>query len=181
MATPNSHALVTSVGPGHSRSSRLLQVSGDIAREAIIGLLRNRVRAGLSMLGISWGIVSVVMLLVYGEGFNQALIRGFHGAFGDVGGHSVEQQRRRHHHGEGQHDADEDVHDGERVAHGGFDGRVVEIGRHPGERTEPVAGRVACGAGTEAESLVIPNDSTTWKRADSICTQSSAAPHWTPE
>ena len=55
----------------------------EIAREAIGGLLRNRVRAGLSMLGISWGIVSVVMLLAYGEGFNQALIRGFRGAFGD--------------------------------------------------------------------------------------------------
>ncbi len=45
--------------------------------------MRNRVRAGLSMLGISWGIVSVVMLLAYGEGFNQALLRGFQGAFGD--------------------------------------------------------------------------------------------------
>jgi len=41
------------------------------------------VRAGLSMLGISWGIVSVVVLLAYGEGFNQALVRGFQGAFGD--------------------------------------------------------------------------------------------------
>jgi len=35
------------------------------------------------MLGISWGIVSVVMLLAYGEGFNQALLTGFKGAFGD--------------------------------------------------------------------------------------------------
>ena len=35
------------------------------------------------MLGISWGIVSVVMLLAYGEGFNAALLRGFKGAFGD--------------------------------------------------------------------------------------------------
>jgi putative ABC transport system permease protein len=59
------------------------QVLGEIWREAIIGLVRNRVRAGLSMLGISWGIVSVVMLLAYGEGFNQALLRGFKGAFGD--------------------------------------------------------------------------------------------------
>jgi putative ABC transport system permease protein len=59
------------------------QVIGEIAREAIVGLVRNRVRAGLSMLGISWGIVSVVMLLAYGEGFNQALLRGFQGAFGD--------------------------------------------------------------------------------------------------
>ena len=54
-----------------------------LVREAIIGLSRNRVRAGLSMLGISWGIVSVVVLLAYGEGFNQALQRGFQGAFGD--------------------------------------------------------------------------------------------------
>jgi putative ABC transport system permease protein len=59
------------------------QVFGEIVREAMVGLVRNRVRAGLSMLGISWGIVSVVMLLAYGEGFNQALLRGFKGAFGD--------------------------------------------------------------------------------------------------
>jgi putative ABC transport system permease protein len=58
-------------------------VAREIVREAIVGLLRNRVRAGLSMLGISWGIVSVAMLLAYGEGFNQALVRGFQGAFGD--------------------------------------------------------------------------------------------------
>jgi putative ABC transport system permease protein len=58
-------------------------VLGDIVREAVVGLLRNRVRAALSMLGISWGIVSVVMLLAYGEGFNQALLRGFQGAYGD--------------------------------------------------------------------------------------------------
>ena len=62
---------------------RQRQVIRDVAREAFIGLARNRVRAGLSMLGISWGIVSVVMLLAYGEGFNQALLRGFQGAFGD--------------------------------------------------------------------------------------------------
>jgi putative ABC transport system permease protein len=59
------------------------QVFGEICREALVGLVRNRVRAGLSMLGISWGIVSVVMLLAYGEGFNQALLTGFKGAFGD--------------------------------------------------------------------------------------------------
>ena len=82
MAAP-AHALVTKWGPKRARSSRLRQVSSDILREAITGLLRNRVRAGLSMLGISWGIVSVVMLLAYGEGFNQAIIRGFKGAFGD--------------------------------------------------------------------------------------------------
>jgi len=61
----------------------VIQVAREIIREAVTGLMRNRVRAGLSMLGISWGIVSVVMLLAYGEGFNQALLRGFKGAFGD--------------------------------------------------------------------------------------------------
>ncbi len=60
-----------------------LQILREIVREALVGLLRNRVRAGLSMLGISWGIVSVVTLLAYGEGFNAALLRGFKGAFGD--------------------------------------------------------------------------------------------------
>ncbi|MGE0813725.1 MAG: ABC transporter permease [Vicinamibacterales bacterium] len=55
----------------------------DVVREAAAGLARNRVRAGLSMLGISWGIVSVVMLLAYGNGFQAALERGFRGAFGD--------------------------------------------------------------------------------------------------
>jgi putative ABC transport system permease protein len=55
----------------------------EIVREALVGLMRNRLRSGLSMLGISWGIVSVVMLLAYGEGFNQAILRGFKGAYGD--------------------------------------------------------------------------------------------------
>jgi len=60
-----------------------MRVLREIIREAMRGLFRNRVRAGLSMLGISWGIVSVVMLLAYGNGFDEALVRGFHGAFGD--------------------------------------------------------------------------------------------------
>src|ERR1051325_5435922 len=64
-------------------ASSSLRVLREIGREAFIGLARNRVRSGLSMLGISWGIVSVVMLLAYGEGFNQAILRGFNGAFGD--------------------------------------------------------------------------------------------------
>src|SRR4051812_20338015 len=77
---------VRSARPGSRRSAgrfRRGQMFGEIAREAIVGLVRNRVRAALSMVGIAWGIVSVVMLLAYGEGFNQALLRGFQGAFGD--------------------------------------------------------------------------------------------------
>ena len=35
------------------------------------------------MLGISWGIVSVVVLLAYGDGFRGALDAGFRGAFSD--------------------------------------------------------------------------------------------------
>jgi putative ABC transport system permease protein len=53
-----------------------------VGREAWAGLVRNRFRAGLAMLGISWGIVSVVMLLAYGNGFRDALARGFANAFG---------------------------------------------------------------------------------------------------
>src|SRR3954447_9188280 len=54
----------------------------EIFREAMHGLVRNRFRAGLGMLGISWGIVSVVMLLAYGNGFRDALAAGFANAFG---------------------------------------------------------------------------------------------------
>ena len=55
----------------------------EVVREALYGLSRNRFRASLSMLGISWGIVSVVMLLAYGNGFRDALARGFANAFGN--------------------------------------------------------------------------------------------------
>jgi len=61
---------------------RGLTLFREVAREAMYGLARNRFRAGLSMLGISWGIVSVVMLLAYGNGFHGALSRGFANAFG---------------------------------------------------------------------------------------------------
>lgn len=69
--------------PAAARRPFLGAQLGDVVREAAAGLSRNRLRAGLSMLGISWGIVSVVMLLSYGTGFQAALDRGFRGAFGD--------------------------------------------------------------------------------------------------
>ena len=53
----------------------------EVVREALYGLARNRLRAGLSMLGISWGIVSVVMLMAYGNGFQSAIGAGMKGAF----------------------------------------------------------------------------------------------------
>jgi len=44
-------------------------------------LRRNRTRSVLTMLGIVWGIVAVVVLMAYGGGFRQVLIRSFY-AFG---------------------------------------------------------------------------------------------------
>jgi putative ABC transport system permease protein len=44
-------------------------------------LRRNRTRSGLTMLGIVWGIVAVVVLMAYGGGFRQVLVRSFY-AFG---------------------------------------------------------------------------------------------------
>jgi len=55
----------------------------DILVQALAGLRHHWFRAALSMLGIAWGIVSVVVLLAYGDGFRAALDAGFAGAFGD--------------------------------------------------------------------------------------------------
>ena len=55
----------------------------EIVREACYGLYHHRFRAALSMLGISWGIISVVVLLAYGEGFRVAIDAGFKGAYSD--------------------------------------------------------------------------------------------------
>jgi putative ABC transport system permease protein len=55
----------------------------EIVREAAYGLYHHRFRAALSMLGISWGIISVVVLLAYGDGFRGAIDNGFKGAYSD--------------------------------------------------------------------------------------------------
>jgi putative ABC transport system permease protein len=60
-----------------------LTILREVVREAWFGLYHHRFRAALSMLGISWGIISVVVLLAYGEGFRRALDSGFKGAFSD--------------------------------------------------------------------------------------------------
>ena len=67
------------VAPSHSGGSLWV----DIIVQALVGLRQHWFRAALSMLGISWGIVSVVVLLAYGDGFRTALDAGFAGAFGD--------------------------------------------------------------------------------------------------
>jgi putative ABC transport system permease protein len=65
------------------RSLLSAQVLRDVVVQAVVGLYHHWFRAALSMLGISWGIVSVVVLLAYGDGFRMALEAGFAGAFGD--------------------------------------------------------------------------------------------------
>jgi putative ABC transport system permease protein len=59
------------------------QMLREVVREAMHSLYHHRFRVGLSMLGISWGIVSVVTLMSYGNGFKDALAAGFRGAFSD--------------------------------------------------------------------------------------------------
>src|SRR5258708_30947151 len=66
-----------------NRPWRWLAAAKEIVREACFGLYHHRFRAALSMLGISWGIISVVVLLAYGDGFGGALDAGFRGAFSD--------------------------------------------------------------------------------------------------
>ena len=39
-----------------------------------VSLLRNRTRSSLTMLGIAWGVVSVVLLLAFGQGLGGAII-----------------------------------------------------------------------------------------------------------
>src|SRR5262245_8532007 len=61
----------------------VVQLFREIAREAMLGLMRNRLRAGPSMLGISSGTIGVGVPLPDGEGLAAAMDRGFRGAFGD--------------------------------------------------------------------------------------------------
>jgi putative ABC transport system permease protein len=45
---------------------------GDLFQEAYGAMRHNRRRTALTMLGMAWGIATVVMLLAYGDGFGQA-------------------------------------------------------------------------------------------------------------
>ncbi len=53
----------------------------EVFLQSIQSLVGHRVRALMTMTGISWGIVAVVMLMAYGNGFHNALAIGFHRAF----------------------------------------------------------------------------------------------------
>jgi putative ABC transport system permease protein len=53
----------------------------DIIKQAWDALRRNPTRSFLTMLGIIWGIVAVTLLIAYGSGFRETLVRAFE-AFG---------------------------------------------------------------------------------------------------
>ena len=53
----------------------------EVLTQAWNSLVAHRFRAGLTMLGIAWGIVTVTSLMAYGNGFHDALFFGFRNAF----------------------------------------------------------------------------------------------------
>ena len=52
--------------------------------QSIDSLNRNRVRSGLTMLGIMWGLVTVVLLLSYGKSLGNTVLQGFLGLGNNV-------------------------------------------------------------------------------------------------
>ena len=50
---------------------------GDLGKQAFNALRHNRRRSVLTMLGMAWGIATVVLLLAYGAGFENALMIAF--------------------------------------------------------------------------------------------------------
>ena len=59
----------------------VLSISNEIVQEAWIALRRGRTRSLLTMAGIVWGIVAVTLLIAYGSGFREVMVRAFE-AFG---------------------------------------------------------------------------------------------------
>src|SRR3954470_24487504 len=55
----------------------------EVVLQALSSLIAHRFRAALTMLGISWGIVTVVLLMAYGTGFRRAIMYGFRNAFSE--------------------------------------------------------------------------------------------------
>jgi len=55
----------------------------EVFTQAYASIREHRFRAGLTMLGIAWGIVTVVVLMAYGHGFRSALVVGFRNAIAD--------------------------------------------------------------------------------------------------
>src|SRR5208337_1990388 len=61
---------------GGSAKARVVMV-GDLGKQAYSALKHNRRRSTLTMLGMAWGIATVVLLLAYGSGFESALMIAF--------------------------------------------------------------------------------------------------------
>ncbi len=53
----------------------------EVFLQAIQSLVGHRIRAVMTMTGIAWGIVAVVLLMAYGNGFHNAIEVGFRRAF----------------------------------------------------------------------------------------------------
>src|ERR1700733_5012296 len=49
----------------------------DVLSEAYRALRQNRRRSAITMLGMAWGIATVVLLLAYGTGFSTAIVNIF--------------------------------------------------------------------------------------------------------
>jgi putative ABC transport system permease protein len=56
----------------------------DIVRQGWDALMRNRLRSVLTMLGITWGLVTVVLLLGYGQGVGHSVFHAFLGIGNNV-------------------------------------------------------------------------------------------------
>jgi putative ABC transport system permease protein len=63
---------------------RIAMNLSEIIRQSIESLLRNRLRSGLTMLGIIWGLVTVVLLLSYGRSVGKEVLNGFLGLGNNV-------------------------------------------------------------------------------------------------
>jgi putative ABC transport system permease protein len=55
----------------------------EVLLQAGLALVSHRFRAALTMAGIAWGIVAVVLLMAYGNGFHTAIATGFRWAFSE--------------------------------------------------------------------------------------------------
>ena len=49
----------------------------DVFSQACAALKQNRRRSALTMLGMAWGIATVVLLLAYGTGFSTTIVNIF--------------------------------------------------------------------------------------------------------
>ena len=65
----------------------------EVVSQAVSSLIAHRFRAALTMLGISWGIVTVVLLMAYGTGFQRASCTAFAMRFPKARCWSVEGRR----------------------------------------------------------------------------------------